>query len=30
MHASQTLLDDLMGFPGNGFLSDDDVFYDPR
>ena len=29
-HASQPLLDQLLGYPLNGFLSDDDRAYDPR
>ena len=28
--ATDTLLDQFMGFPANGFLSDDDRAYDPR
>ncbi|MFO0828622.1 MAG: hypothetical protein U0572_10810 [Phycisphaerales bacterium] len=30
MHATQQLLDDVLGYPQNGFLSDDDSSYDPR
>ncbi|MDZ4755821.1 MAG: type II secretion system protein [Phycisphaerae bacterium] len=29
-HATPQLLDDVMGFPDNGFLSEDDRWYDPR
>ena len=29
-HATPALLDDVMGAPANGFLSDDDSSYDPR
>ncbi len=29
-HATQELLDQIMDFPRNGFLSDDDSFYNPR
>lgn len=29
-HASDTLLAQILGFPRNGFLSDDDSAYDPR
>jgi type II secretory pathway pseudopilin PulG len=28
--ATQSLLDNIMAFPRNAFLSDDDAFYDPR
>ncbi len=30
LHASESLLRDPMGFPANGFLSDDDSAYNPR
>ena len=30
VHATQTLLDEIMGYPRNGFLSQDDLLYDPR
>lgn len=30
MHATPQLLDEITGFPRNGFLSEDDAFYDPR
>jgi hypothetical protein len=29
-HASQSLLDQVMGFPKNGFLAEGDGAYDPR
>jgi len=29
-HAAPSLLDQVMGFPNNGFLSDSDASYDPR
>ena len=29
-HASQPLLDQVMGFPKNGFLAEGDGAYDPR
>ena len=28
--ATESLLEDVMGYPENGFLSDDDSAYDPR
>lgn len=30
VHATESLLRDVMGHPKNGFLSDDDTAYDPR
>jgi hypothetical protein len=30
VHATPDLLEQVMGAPHNGFLSDDDSLYDPR